>query len=62
MNEPNKRCTYVCQNCGSNRVTRDAWAEWDVEMQQWSLGSIYDQAFCHRCEVDTRLVEVELKP
>lgn len=50
----------VCGTCGSNSVTRDAWAEWDVETQDWVLGAIYDYAFCHSCQEESRLEEVEL--
>ncbi|HEV2746955.1 MAG TPA: hypothetical protein VGW34_06615 [Allosphingosinicella sp.] len=51
---------YVCKTCGGNSVTRDAWAEWDAEAQEWVLGAAFDYAFCHHCEEETNLVEVEL--
>ncbi len=54
------RVTYVCNMCGGNTVTRDAWAEWNVEQQEWVLGAAYDYAFCHDCQQETRLVEVQL--
>ncbi|MFD1612783.1 hypothetical protein ACFSCW_13325 [Sphingomonas tabacisoli] len=57
-----KRVTFVCNMCGGTSVTRDAWAEWDVASQDWVLGAAYDYAFCHDCEKETRLVEVELAP
>ena len=50
----------VCEACGSERVTRDAWAEWDVDTQDWVLASVYDYAFCHDCEEDARLKEVAI--
>ena len=49
-----------CRNCDSDVVTRDAWAAWDVDSEVWVLGAVFDYAFCHTCEVETRLVEVEL--
>lgn len=55
------RVTFVCNTCGGDTVTRDAWAEWDVETQDWVLGAAYDYAFCHDCEGETRLVEVQLE-
>ncbi|HEY1607394.1 MAG TPA: hypothetical protein VGF77_17545 [Allosphingosinicella sp.] len=55
------RVTYVCNVCGGSTVTRDAWAEWDVDEQDWVLGAAYDFAFCHDCQQETKLVEVELK-
>lgn len=57
-----KRVTYLCEKCGSDLVTLDAWAEWNVEKQQWVLGATYDHTFCHGCESETHLVEVELAP
>jgi hypothetical protein len=62
MTETGKRITFVCENCGSNLVTRDAWAEWDVDEQDWVLGDAFDYTFCHKCEAETHLAEVELKP
>lgn len=57
-----KRFQYLCNKCGGSTVTRDAWAEWNVEEQEWQLGAAYDYAFCHDCQEETRLVEVELEP
>lgn len=31
------RHTYVCNMCGGNTVTRDAWGEWDVDEQNGFL-------------------------
>lgn len=60
MAETGKRRTYLCESCGSDLVTLDAWAEWDVEQQKWVLGATYDHTFCHKCDAETRVVEVEL--
>jgi hypothetical protein len=54
------RIDIVCAGCGGNSVTRDAWAEWDADAQDWVLGSVFDQGFCHDCEEETRLEEVLL--
>ncbi|MEO7178686.1 MAG: hypothetical protein ABIW83_07570 [Allosphingosinicella sp.] len=51
---------YVCRTCGGTEVTRDAWAAWDSEAQDWTLGAAFDYAFCHDCEEETKLVEVDL--
>ena len=48
----------VCADCGSDRVSRDAWADWSVERQEWVLGNVFDDGHCHRCERDVSLVEV----
>lgn len=62
MGGASKRISFVCERCGSNLVTRDAWAEWNVEEQDWVLGAAYDYTFCHKCEAEAHMVEVELKP
>lgn len=62
MPNDRKRVTFVCKQCGGTTVTRDAWAEWNVDDQEWQLGAAYDYAFCHDCEAETHLVEVELAP
>lgn len=62
MRRPDKPITFVCETCGSDTVTRDAWAEWDVEAQEWVLGAAYDYAFCHACQEGTHLREVPFAP
>ena len=52
--------TYVCSTCGSDDVSRDAWAEWSLKEQQWVLRTEFDYAHCHRCDTETNLVEVQL--
>lgn len=52
--------TIVCSKCGSDHVSRDAWADWDVESQDWVLGAVFDAGFCHRCEGEASLAEVVL--
>ncbi|MBW8784131.1 MAG: hypothetical protein JF593_05760 [Novosphingobium sp.] len=55
-----ERVNMVCETCGSDRVTRDAWAEWDSGTQEWTLGAVFDAAFCHACECETRIEEVPI--
>ena len=62
MAETRKRVTYLCEACESDVVTLDAWAEWNVEEQDWVLGAAFDYTFCHTCQAETHLVEVELAP
>lgn len=50
----------TCGKCGSDEVTRDAWAEWNVAAQGWGLGAMFEHAFCHRCQAATRIVEAPL--
>lgn len=47
----------ICEECGSEHVTRDAWAEWDKEQQDWVLGAMFDNVFCHRCQEDSHIEE-----
>jgi hypothetical protein len=47
----------VCEKCSSTLVTRDAWAEWDEDKQDWVLGAAYDYAFCHDCQAETHIEE-----
>jgi hypothetical protein len=51
---------YVCTKCGGDAVTRDAWAEWDFGKQEWVLGATFDYAFCHDCEDEARLREIQI--
>lgn len=45
-----------CVRCGSQRVSRDAWACWNTEFGLWELESTFDDAHCHACEERTSLV------
>ncbi len=60
MAADNKRYAMICDTCGSDDVSRDAWADWDTRTQQWVLGAVFDYAHCHKCDGETSLVEVEL--
>ncbi|HUD92251.1 hypothetical protein [Sphingobium sp.] len=54
------RHAYICNVCGSDHVTRDAWATWDVEAQDWILEVAFDHAHCHSCMGHARLDRVVL--
>jgi hypothetical protein len=56
-----QRLRMICERCGSTQVTRDAWAEWREEAQEWVLGMVFDHAFCHACEKKTRVAERPLE-
>ena len=62
MTSGGKRYAMVCGTCGSDEVSRDAWANWDTDEQQWVRGAVFDYAHCHRCDGETRLLQVELAP
>lgn len=57
---PAPKVQILCGTCGSTDVSRDAWGDWDVAAQEWVLRTVFDDAFCHACERETRLVEAEL--
>ncbi|MDQ2893146.1 MAG: hypothetical protein M3R64_08690 [Pseudomonadota bacterium] len=50
----------VCGTCGSTNVSRDAWASWDKATQDWVLGAVFDAAFCHDCEAERSLEEIQI--
>lgn len=49
------RLRMVCAACSSEQVTRDAWAEWNIEAQDWQLAAVFDFAHCHRCQATTHI-------
>jgi hypothetical protein len=60
MANDSKRYAMVCSECGSDEVSRDAWADWDVKNQECVLGAVFDYAHCHKCDCETSIIEVEL--
>ncbi len=58
-----RRFKVVCSGCGSQDVLCDAYAEWDVEAQQWELASTFQKgAFCNACDRETTIEQVEISP
>jgi hypothetical protein len=47
----------VCSACGSDRVLKDAYAEWDTDEQGWRLLSLFDANVCEDCGGETKLRE-----
>lgn len=47
----------ACAWCASPNVARDAWAEWNVERQEWVLRQVLDDGWCFACERERELVE-----
>lgn len=60
MEDAGKRIAIVCRTCGSENVSRDAWADWDAQRQEWVLGAVFDYAHCHDCGGETSLNEAPL--
>jgi len=48
---------YACRHCGGIAIARDAWAQWDVARQAWTLSEIFAFAYCHQCLRETHLIE-----
>lgn len=46
---PAKREKPVCNNCGSDDITCDATARWDVDTQNWELSGTFDSKTCGNC-------------
>jgi hypothetical protein len=44
-----QKITYVCTECGSDDIRKDAVVAWDVETQTWVLTSIFDNSDCCSC-------------
>ncbi len=42
----------ICSSCGSDRIVRDGWAQWNVDTQIWELTAVYDHSFCLECEME----------
>ncbi|MNR57174.1 hypothetical protein D3C85_1778990 [compost metagenome] len=57
-----KKVNFVCARCGSSNVIKDAWAEWDIDSQRWTLHSTYDSCYCQDCQEDCRLEKVSVEP
>ena len=60
MEQTDKPVAIVCRTCGSQHVSRDAWADWDSARQEWVLGAVFDYAHCHDYDGETSLDEVPL--
>lgn len=50
----------ICGACGGNNVSRDSWANWDRDSQQWVLGAVFDYGHCHDCGCECRLEDAPL--
>lgn len=53
------RITMVCENCGSENVKADAYAEWDRDNQMWTLsGDPFDKgSYCEDCDGECSIIE-----
>lgn len=37
----------VCSACGSDEILCDAYAEWDQNLQEWTLQNTFEQTVCN---------------
>lgn len=56
------RVKKLCANCGSENIVKDAWAEWDIDKQEWVLSTFFDDTFCQDCESHYNYAEEEELP
>lgn len=54
--EPDQMERPTCMCCGSPIVLRYAFANWDVDRQQWVLLSVYDLYYCEDCNETTEVI------
>jgi len=52
------RVAMVCSTCGSEDVTLDALAAWDVKNQRWKLAGTLDYAHCNTCGCECRINDI----
>ncbi len=55
------RKKLVCAKCGSDEVVKDAYAQWNVDKQNWEIQNIFDMSFCEVCECECSIQEVYLE-
>lgn len=56
-----RKVIVICYECGSDNVTSDASASWDVDTQSWILSDVGEGNYCYNCEHDMGLEEVALE-
>lgn len=55
-----KKLDMVCEECGSRKVLRDAWAAWNISAQCWELSTTFENGWCDDCRGEAHIKEVEL--
>lgn len=49
-----KKC---CKYCGSENVSIDAAARWNVDTQAWELAALFDNSDCDDCGGQTTIID-----
>ena len=52
-----KPITIHCANCDGQNIKADAYADWNDELQQWELCSVFDHKICDDCGGECSTVE-----
>lgn len=57
-----QKIKIVCTSCGSETGIRaDAYADWNIEKQQWELCAVFDDRTCADCGDNNCFEEKEIK-
>ncbi len=60
--DPGRPVRMVCATCGSDNVLADAFAEWDVDNQCWTVQNVFDKGHaCESCGDECSIEEVEIE-
>ena len=61
--EKEKRIKKICGKCGSEDVLIDAYAQWNVEKQDFVLNCTFEHSFCfcNKCQGECGIIDVEVK-
>jgi hypothetical protein len=58
---PKRNEKPVCSTCESDKVLVDAYVEWNVEHQTWSVQNTFDKgSHCNTCGGECRIAWVEV--
>ena len=60
-NFDNPDVDITCANCGGNNVLKDAYASWNVELQQWELSTVFDHTVCDDCDSTSSPIETPIQ-
>ena len=58
MNNTNKVINFICNECKSDNIVEDAWAEWSEQKQDMVLHSTHGEWWCRDCDAKTEIEQV----
>lgn len=59
MSKKNYKERPICARCGSDKVTSDATASWDMKTQSWKIAGINDGEYCAHCDDLCTIINVD---